>query len=285
EEKTLPGWEGYKGSKPVRIGNQAAQQRQLDIYGELIDSVYLATQYVEGISYDGWAALSNTINYVCGHWKEPDHGIWEFRGAPQHFLHSRLMCWVALDRALRLADHESVPPQTHWHEVRRRLYYSIYEDFWNEELQSFVQYKGAKTVDASALVMPLSRFIAPTDPKWLSTLDYIGKRLVTDALVQRYEISHIDFEGLDKSQEGSFTMCSFWYIECMARAGQVERARLLFEKMLGYANHLGLYAEELGMDGSHLGNFPQAFTHLALISAAWALDRKLSGKPMRNWRF
>jgi GH15 family glucan-1,4-alpha-glucosidase len=194
------------------------------------------------------------------------------------------MCWVALDRALRLARDQSLPaPLVRWADVRTEIYNSIYEDFWNEELRSFVQYKGADTVDASVLMMPMVKFITATDPRWLSTLEMVGRRLATDTLLQRYETDHMTFEQIDKSREGSFTMCSFWYIECLARAGQVDKARLLFEKMLGYANHLGLYAEELGLDGAHLGNFPQAFTHLALISAAYALDLKLDKNNEEGW--
>jgi len=284
DEEILGHWEGYRKSAPVRIGNAASTQHQLDIYGELLDAVHLASHHVQGLTHDGWKSLSHTIEYVCDHWRDADHGIWEIRGEEQQFLHSRLMCWVAIDRALRLARDQSLPaPIVRWSDVRTAIYDSIYEDFWNEEIHSFVQYKGGTTVDASVLMMPMVKFITATDPRWLSTLEMVGRRLATDTLLQRYETDHITFEQIDKSQEGSFTMCSFWYIECLARAGQVDKARLLFEKMLGYANHLGLYAEELGLDGSHLGNFPQAFTHLALISAAYALDLKLDKTNEEGW--
>jgi len=271
KERELDHLEGYEQSRPVRIGNAAKDQFQLDIYGELLDAVYLADKYVHKISYDAWMNVTKTVEYVCENWREPDAGIWEFRGGQKEFLHTRLMCWVAVDRAVRMALKESLPaPFSRWYKVRSNIYEDIFENFWNEELGTFVQYKGAKTIDASALLMPLMKFISPVDPRWLSTLDEIGKRLVSDTLLLRYEGSEL--EALDSSQEGSFTMCSFWYIECLVRAGRSEEARLLFDKMIGYANHLGLYSEELGYDGRHLGNFPQAYTHLALISAATALE-------------
>lgn len=277
EEIVLEHLEGYKGSRPVRIGNAANQQLQLDIYGELIDSIYLAHKYSSPMSYDGWRQLRQIIEYVCGNWNQPDEGIWEFRGGVRHFLHSRLMCWVAVDRALKLSDMASLPgPVGRWREVRDEIFRSIHEDFWNDELQTFVQFRGGRNVDASVLLMPMVKFISPIDPRWLSTMNAVNEQLTVDAFVRRYDDDAIDFEGLDSSEEGSFTMCSFWYCECLARSGQVEKARLLFEKMTGYANHVGLYAEELGFDARHLGNFPQAFTHLALISAAAAIDRAMA---------
>lgn len=276
EEKVLDHLEGYKGSRPVRIGNAASTQLQLDIYGELIDSIYLAHKYSSPMSYEGWQQLRLTIEYVCEYWDQPDEGIWEVRGGVQHFLHSRLMCWVALDRALKLSELASFPaPVERWRNTRDEIFNSIHGEFWNEDLQAFVQYRGADNLDASVLLMPMVKFISPIDPRWLSTMEALEKHLVVDAFVQRYDDDQIDFEGLDGSEEGSFTMCSFWYCECLARSCQVDKARLLFEKMTGYANPVGLYAEELGFDARHLGNFPQAFTHLALISAAAAIDRAM----------
>jgi len=277
EEVLLDHLEGYKGSRPVRVGNAANEQLQLDIYGELIDSIYLAHKYSSPMSYDGWQQLRRTVEYVCENWERPDEGIWEFRGGVRHFLHSRLMCWVALDRALNLANIASLPaPVDRWRGERDRIFRSIHEEFWNPDIGAFVQYRGAKNVDASVLLMPMVKFISPIDPRWLATMDAVRKQLVVDAFVHRYDGTAVDFEGLDGSDEGSFTMCSFWYCECLARSGQVDKARLLFEKMTGYANHVGLYAEELGFDARHLGNFPQAFTHLALISAAAAIDRAMT---------
>jgi GH15 family glucan-1,4-alpha-glucosidase len=281
-EEELDHLEGYEGSRPVRIGNAAAEQFQLDIYGELIDSVHLANKIGMPISYDGWRHLSSTIEYVIEHWQEPDEGIWEFRGTRQHFIHSRLMCWVAIDRAIKISEVGSFPaPIPRWREERDKIYKSIHEEFWDEELQAFVQYKGAKTMDAAVLLMPMVKFISPVDPRWLSTMREIERQLVTDTFVRRYSEEAMELEGLDNSQEGHFISCSFWYIECLARSGRVAEARLLFEKMLGYASPLGLYGEEIGDRGHHLGNFPQAYSHLALISAAAALTRALrnGGQP------
>jgi GH15 family glucan-1,4-alpha-glucosidase len=276
EEVELDHLEGYKGSRPVRIGNAANRQLQLDIYGELIDSIYLAHKYSSPMSYAGWEQLRRTVEYVCENWERPDEGIWEFRGGVRHFLHSKLMCWVAIDRALKLSLLASLPaPVDRWRKERDRVFQSVHEEFWDPELEAFVQYRGAKNVDASVLLMPMVRFISPIDPRWLSTMEAVSRELVVDAFVHRYDKDAVDFEGLDGSEEGSFTTCSFWYCECLARCGQVDKARLLFEKMTGYANHVGLYAEELGFDARHLGNFPQAFTHLALISAAAAIDRAM----------
>jgi GH15 family glucan-1,4-alpha-glucosidase len=281
-ERNLDHLEGYRGSSPVRIGNDAQKQLQLDIYGEMMDAIYLANKYGKQISWDGWANIVRTIGFVEAHWQDPDEGVWEVRSGRKHFLHSRLMCWVAVDRALRVAQNLSLPaPYLAWTELRTRIHYSIHEDFWDSELQSFVQHKGSKNVDAISLLLPITRFISPTDPRWLSTLERIGHELTDDALVYRYR-SGEGFDGL-RGGEGSFTPCSFWYVECLARAGQVKKARLLFEKMLGYANHLGLYSEELGCSGEHLGNFPQAWTHLSLITAALTLDRAISDREKPAW--
>jgi GH15 family glucan-1,4-alpha-glucosidase len=277
-EQILPHLEGYKRSSPVRIGNGAYNQMQLDIYGELMDSVYLFNKFGKGISFDLWENLKRLINWVTQNWKRKDEGIWEVRGGPQEFLYSRLMCWVAVDRGIRLAHKRSLPaPLDHWYKVRDEITHEIINNFWNPKLKSFVQYKGAQTLDAANLLMPLVKFLSPTDPKWLSTLDAIGKKLTDDSLVFRYRLGEggAASDGL-RGEEGTFNMCSFWYVECLSRAGDVKKARFFFEKMLGYANHVGLYAEELGKDGQQLGNYPQAFTHLALISAAYDLDRNLS---------
>ena len=277
-ETELPHLSGYENSRPVRIGNGAAGQLQLDIYGELMDAAYLSDKYGEQISHEAWQGVIRSMDWVSNNWEQPDEGIWEVRGGRQHFLHSRLMCWVALDRAIRLARKRSLPaPLLRWSEARDLIHADIHENFWNAGQRAFVQTRGGTSLDASCLLMPLMRFISPTDPRWISTLRAVGERLVVDSLVRRYEDEAVD--GLD-GIEGSFNMCSFWYVECLARAGDLKRARFLFEKMLGYANHLGLYAEELGPAGEHLGNFPQAFTHLALISAAYYLDRALSAAEM-----
>ena len=281
-EEILDHLEGYRGSRPVRIGNGAAGQLQLDIYGELMDAVYLYDKYGETISHDLWRNLSKLIEWVCKNWAMPDEGIWEIRGGRHEFLYSRLMCWVAIDRGVRLAWKRSLPaPFDRWIAVRNAIHHDIHENFWNAERGAFAQVKGGTAVDASCLLMPLMRFIGPTDPRWLSTLAAVEAELVSDSLVYRYQGDMAVADGLE-GQEGTFTMCSFWYVECLARAGQLTKARLAFDKMLGFANHVGLYAEELGPQGEHLGNFPQAFTHLGLISAAYFLDRSLSGAGQRG---
>jgi GH15 family glucan-1,4-alpha-glucosidase len=275
-EEVIPNLEGYAGSSPVRIGNGAYDQLQLDIYGELMDSVYLYNKYGAPISHDLWLNLVRLVDWVTDHWQLPDEGVWEVRGGRQEFLYSRLMCWVAVDRAIRLADRRSFPyPFERWRATRDEIYEDIYTNFWDPEQHAFVQHKGTKTLDASTLLMPLVKFISSTDPRWLSTLRAIKESLVEDSLVFRYRIRDAAADGL-MGAEGTFTMCSFWYAEALARSGDIQKARFMFEKMLGYANHVGLYAEELGPHGEHLGNFPQAFTHLGLISAAYAIDRKLS---------
>ena len=281
EEKVLDNLEGYKKSSPVRIGNNAYSQLQLDIYGELMDSVYLYNKYGEPISYDFWKDLSEQMDWLSENWNQPDEGIWEVRGGKKNFLYSRMYCWVALDRAIKIARQRSFPINGHWKEERDKIYNSIYTDFWSDEFKAFMQYPGATTVDASSLLMPLARFISPKDPRWLSTLKRIEEELVSDSLVYRYRPEVAAPDGLI-SHEGTFSMCSFWYVECLSRSGQLEKARFYFEKMLGYANHLGLYSEQLGFEGEHLGNFPQAFTHLGLISAAYNLNQQLNDSRNKN---
>ncbi len=274
EEQELDHLAGYKGSRPVRIGNGASRQRQLDIYGEMMDAIYLANKYSAGMPKDAWRKLIRLMDWLGANWKRPDRGIWEVRGGEKHLLHSRLMSWVAFDRVIRLANKRSLDaPVSDWLNTRREIDTDIYDNFWDDEIQSFVQAQGEQNVDAAMLLMPLLRYISPTDPRWLATLKRIEDCLTEDALVFRYTTG---IDGLP-GDESSFTACSFWRIECVARAGEVDKARLLFDKMLGYANHLGLYSEQLGSSGEHLGNTPQALTHMALISAATYLDRALDG--------
>jgi GH15 family glucan-1,4-alpha-glucosidase len=279
-EEELPHLAGYMRSRPVRIGNGAAKHLQLDIYGELLDAIYLYDKYGAAISYDLWVNVRHLIDWVCANWRRPDEGIWEVRGGRREFLYSRVLCWVALDRAIRLAQRRSFPgPIARWHDERDAIHEDIFARFWDPARRTFVQSPGAKTVDASSLLMPLVRFIAPTDPRWLSTLAAIEDSLVADSLVYRYGFADEFSDGLPPG-EGTFSMCSFWYVECLSRTGDLLKARHYMEKMLGYANHVGLYGEELGPRAQHLGNFPQAFTHLALISAAYDLDRRLSASGM-----
>ena len=274
DETSLESWEGYRKSKPVRVGNGASKQFQLDIYGELMSALYIADRDRNAISHDGWERICQLIGWIRQNWMCADQGIWEVRGGPQEFLHSRVMCWVAVDRALRLAELRSLPaPSAEWEQLRSQIYTDVFSKFWNAEAKAFVAAAGGDWMDASMLLMPLMRFIGPTDPRWLSTLKKIEADLVKDTFVYRYDTA-ANADGLSGS-EGAFTACSFWYIECLARSQQLERARLLFEKTISYANHLGLYSEELGRSGEHLGNFPQAFTHLSLISAALYLNQAL----------
>jgi GH15 family glucan-1,4-alpha-glucosidase len=275
EEKELDHLEGYMNSRPVRIGNNAYGQLQLDIYGELMDSVYLYNKYGEPISYDFWKDLEKQINWLSENWDQPDEGIWEVRGGKHKFLYSRLLCWVAFDRAIKIAEIRSFPLNDKWKTERDKIFNSIFTEFWNGEKQAFMQFPGAPTVDASALLMPLIRFISPKDPRWLSTLKRIEDELVSDSLVYRYKPDVAAPDGFI-SHEGTFSMCTFWFVECLSRSGQLEKAQFYFEKMLGYANHLGLYSEQLGFQGEHLGNFPQAFTHMGLISAAYNLNKQLN---------
>jgi GH15 family glucan-1,4-alpha-glucosidase len=283
-EETLDHLEGYRGSRPVRIGNGAHQQLQLDIYGELMDAVYLHNKYVAPVTYDGWVRLRRLVDWLCDNWQREDEGIWEVRGGRRHFVYSKLMSWVALDRSLRLADKRSFPTdRARWLKVRDDIYEEVMVRGWDPHRRVFVQAYGSDALDASSLLMPLVFFMAPNDPRMLSTLDAIRRPLAegglaADGLVYRYNPAAAP-DGL-AGDEGTFNMCSFWLVEALTRAGQtdparLEDARLLFEQMLGYANHLGLFAEQTGNSGQALGNYPQAFTHLALISAAFNLDRAL----------
>jgi GH15 family glucan-1,4-alpha-glucosidase len=283
-EESLDHLDGYKGSRPVRIGNGAHHQLQLDIYGELMDAVYLSNKYRSPISYDLWHELRRIVNWVCDNWQRQDEGIWEVRGHPRHFVYSKLMTWVAVDRALRLADKRSFPAdRERWSLTRDRIYEEIMNKGWSSERGAFVQYYGSDALDAANLMMPLVFFLSPNDRRMLKTLDAIYRPpakggLVSNSLVYRYNVEHTD-DGIE-GDEGTFNICTFWLVEALTRAGHTDprrllHARLMHERMLGYANHLGLYAEETGPRGEALGNFPQAFTHLGLISAAYNLDRAL----------
>lgn len=286
-EQTLDHWEGYRGSSPVRIGNAAVSQFQGDIYGELMDAFYLSNKYVSPTSYDVWLKIRSRLEWICENWQLPDAGIWEMRNRQEHFVYSKVMNWVALDRGLRLADKRALPAdRAKWIGERDKIYEEVMTKGWNEKRRAFTQYYGSEDLDASLLIMPLVFFMAPTDPRMLSTISAILKHpgdggLVSDSMVYRYPPKP-RIDGLP-GEEGTFNMCSFWLVEALTRAGQafpdkLDQARLLFERVLGYANHLGLYAEQTGPQGEALGNFPQAFTHLALISAAFNLDRTLGSQ-------
>ena len=267
---------GYRGSRPVRIGNNAANQLQLDIHGELMDAIYLFNKLGEPISHDLWSNVRRMLDWLGKHWQEPDEGIWEVRGGRRQFTFSKMMCWVAFERALRVASQRGLPANTlAWASARDAIYDEVMAKGWNEQRGAFTQSYGSPHLDASNLLMPLVKFTGPTDPRMLSTIDRTLDELVSDSLVYRYD-PELTPDGVG-GQEGTFSMCTFWLVEALTRAGRLDEARLIFEKMLTYANHLGLYGEQIGPSGEALGNFPQAFTHLALISAAFNLDRALGG--------
>jgi GH15 family glucan-1,4-alpha-glucosidase len=276
DETTLDHLEGYRGSRPVRLGNNAYGQLQLDIYGELLDSIYLYDKYGSPIGYDLWQQLVRLLDWLSRNWQQPDEGIWEVRGGRQHFVFSKMMCWVAFDRALRMANKRGLPaPRATWQEAMSQIYQEVMTHGWDPEQKTFVQHYGSDYVDAANLLMPLVKFVSPTDPRMLSTIARTRDALVSDSLVYRYAPGRAASDGL-MGREGTFNLCSFWWVEALTRAGMLREARLTFQKMLTYANHLELYAEQLGPSAEALGNFPQAFTHLALISARYNLDRALS---------
>jgi GH15 family glucan-1,4-alpha-glucosidase len=265
-------------SKPVRLGNAAYGQIQLDLYGAILDAAYLYNKHGAPLDYDLWQNLRRILDWLCDNWHVEDEGIWEVRGGRRHFVSSKVMSWVALERAVRISRQRGLPAGNggvlRWIGERDKIYEEVMEKGWNPKKGSFVQYYGADALDASLLLMPLVKFVGPTDPRWISTLDHIQSELTYDTLVDRYKTDAAAPDGL-KGDEGSFSLCSFWLVECLTQAGRLEEARLSLEKMFSYANHLGLYAEEVGPSGEALGNFPQALTHLSLISAAVHLDRAL----------
>jgi len=284
DEEELDHLEGYAGSKPVRIGNGAHGQLQLDIYGELMDAAYLVNKYAAPLGYDTWRTLRKYVDWVIDNWQRKDDGIWEVRSGPQHFVYSKLMCWVAVDRGLRLSEKRSFPcDRERWRKARDAIYEDIMANGWNADRKAFVQCYGSDALDASVLMMPLTFFMAPTDPRMMSTIDAILQRpdqggLVSDSLVHRYD-TKLSPDGIHGG-EGTFNICTYWLVEALTRAGAYDRSRLetartIFEQMLAYANPLGLFGEETGHRGEALGNYPQAFTHLGLISAAFNLNRTL----------
>ncbi|PPL19738.1 glycoside hydrolase family 15 protein [Microterricola pindariensis] len=280
-EEIIEGWEGYRGSYPARIGNGAAEQLQLDIYGEAMDAIWSA--HLAGIEFGqaGWQAICDLLDWLADNWDQPEEGIWETRGGRKNFTYGRLMCWVAFDRAIRLAAAYGRPaPVARWTVERDAIYTQIMEKGWDPTRRAFVQQYGEPVLDASLLKMPQLGFIAPRDPMWLDTLAAMETELVSDSLVYRYDPSASP-DGL-RGSEGTFSLCTFLYVDALARSGQLAKARITFEKMLSYANHLGLYSEEIALTGEQIGNFPQAFTHLALIDAAITLNDRLDEAAARG---
>jgi GH15 family glucan-1,4-alpha-glucosidase len=274
KEDVLDHWSGYRGSAPVRIGNGAAEQLQLDIYGEALDSMYAASRAGLEVPYRGWSAISGVLNWLADNWDQPEEGIWETRGGRQSFTYGRVMCWVAFDRGIRMAvEHGRPAPLERWTAERDRIYEQVMDRGFHASREAFVQHYDTDVLDSSLLRMPTVGFIAGTDPRWLSTLVAMDGELVTDSLVYRYDPAASP-DGLQGS-EGTFSLCSFAYVDALTRAGRVQDARQAFEKMLTYGNHVGLYSEEIALTGEQIGNFPQAFTHLAMIDAAVSLDAAL----------
>ena len=281
KEESLDHLDGYMGSRPVRIGNGAADQLQLDIYGEAIDSIQALDKIVPCIGDRGWRDLARMIDWLCDNWEQPDEGVWETRGGRRPFTYARLMSWVAFDRAIRLSVDRARPANlAKWTSARDHVYGAIMDRDWNDSLNAFVQYEGGDVLDASNLLMPVVGFIAPTDGKWLSTLSAMDRTLVSDSLVYRYD-PKASPDGL-RGSEGTFSLCTFFYVHALTRTGRLQEALLTFEKMLTYANHVGLFSEEIGLSGEQLGNFPQAFTHLSLINAAVELNAALDNPTDRN---
>ncbi len=276
-EENLDHWEGYRGSRPVHIGNGAADQLQLDIYGEALDSLYFGDQRGLTMGHEGWLAVRDLLDWLLDNWDQPEEGIWETRGGRKDFTYGRVMSWTAFDRAIKLATSRSRPgPLDRWVRARDAIYDQVMEKGWDAERGAFVQHYGSKVLDSSLLRMPMVEFITPQDPMWLSTLRAMDSELVTDSLVYRYN-PEASPDGLQGS-EGTFSLCTFMYVDALGKAGRIDDARVAFEKMLTYANHLGLYSEEIALTGEQIGNFPQAFTHLSLIDAAMTLDAKLDRK-------
>jgi alpha,alpha-trehalase len=258
--------EGYEGARPVRVGNAAYQQRQHDVWGAVLDSVYLHTKTRDGLDERIWAILVHQVESALASWREPDQGVWEVRGEPQHFTSSKLMCWVAVDRGARLASMKGEDELAKVWEERAQ---EIKDDICThgvDERGVFTQRYGAPALDASLLLIPLFRFLPVDDPRVVATVRAIGDELTVDGLVLRYRVEETD-DGLG-TEEGAFLICSFWLVSALSEIGDQERARALCEKLLSLASPLELYAEEIDPhSGRHLGNFPQAFTHLALINA------------------
>ena len=275
QEQVLDHLEGYRGSRPVRIGNAASKQVQLDIYGELL--LALASYYRAGGHIDDslWRLVEALIEGAVANWRLPDNGIWEVRGERRHFVYSKVMCWVALDRGMRLARALGKPVDlARWRQAREAIRADVLANGFSPKLGAFVQSYGSDIPDASLLFLPMVGFLPANDPRMLATIELIRRELATNGLVRRYLPSQVD-DGLG-TDEGTFTMCTFWLIGCLVLLGRLDEAQRLFEKAISFSNHVGLFSEMLDPEtGEYLGNYPQAFTHIALIHTARNLDRAL----------
>jgi GH15 family glucan-1,4-alpha-glucosidase len=279
EEQTLDHLSGYDGAKPVRVGNAAYKQVQNDVWGAVLDSVYLHTRSRDYLPEVVWPTLKRAVECALSNWRKPDRGIWEVRGEPKHFTSSKLMCWVAADRGHRLAAlHGDADLARRWSAAADEMKAEILEKGVDER-GVFVQHYGAQALDASLLLVPLVRFLPADDPRVRATVLAIGEELTVDGMVHRYKVEETD-DGLS-GEEGTFTICSFWMVSALVEIGELDRARELCEKLLSYASPLQLYAEEIDpRSGRHLGNFPQAFSHLALINAVMHVIRAESGEDV-----
>jgi GH15 family glucan-1,4-alpha-glucosidase len=280
DESIVEGLDGYENARPVRIGNGAYTHRQHDVWGTILDSFYLHTKSRDGLPDRFWPILSKQVEQAIMHWREPDRGIWEVRGEPKHFTSSKIMCWVACDRGARLARmREDAEHEEKWQAAADEIHADVLENGLDDR-GVFVQHYDTDALDASLLLAPLVRFLPPDDERIVATVNAIAEELTVNDLVLRYRVGETD-DGLT-GEEGTFTICSFWLVSALAEIGETKRARGLCEKLIGYASPLGLYAEELdSRSGRHWGNFPQAFTHLALINAVMHViraDHELAAK-------
>jgi GH15 family glucan-1,4-alpha-glucosidase len=283
-EERLDHLSGYEGARPVRVGNDAYRQEQHDVWGAILDSFYLHTKSRDQLPERIWPILVKQVESALANWREPDHGIWEMRGAPQHFTSSKLMCWVAADRGARLAEiRGDLEYAARWQSAADEIKADICAHALDER-GVFCQHYGADALDASVLLMPLVRFLPPDDERIRKTVRTIADELTVDGLVLRYRTDETD-DGLS-GEEGTFTICSFWLVSALVEIGEVSQARDLCEKLLSYASPLQLYAEEIDpRSGRHLGNFPQAFTHLALINAVMHVIRAEQGTEVSTFPF
>jgi alpha,alpha-trehalase len=268
-ERELAHLRGWRGSAPVRVGNAAWEQRQLDVYGELLDAASRLPDQVDRLTPSTRTLLGRLADTAATRWHERDHGIWEVRGERRDFVYSKVMCWVALDRAISLADRlDAADRVDEWRRARDEIAEAILAKGWNEQVGAFTQSFGSSVLDASVLMLPITKFLEPTDPRVRSTIDAIAQHLTTpDGLVYRYRGD----DGLH-GQEGAFLLCTFWLVEALAVTDQTDRATALFEHAISFANDVGLLSEEVDPStGQLLGNFPQAFSHVGLVNAAWAI--------------
>jgi glucoamylase len=265
---------GYQGAQPVRIGNAAFRQLQLDVFGEVMDALHLARERGFPDTSDSWSMQRGLMTHLEKIWRQPDNGLWEVRGQGRHFTHSRVMLWVAFDRAVRAVEEDGMPgPVERWKDLRAEIHEEVLANGYNKERGAFTQYYGGEELDASTLLIPAVGFLPGTDERVQSTLDAIGRELKHGDLVDRYStgVGESDVDGLS-GREGSFLVCSFWYVDALALAGRRDEAEAMFSRLIGLCNDVGLLAEEYDADsGRFLGNFPQAFSHLGLVNSAAVL--------------